>query len=210
MSSTREAAKSFVPSHNSVALALRSDLRLRRRRGGGERMKRGLRIGLGIAGFLGVLAFVEVSAASADRFSGTFRGPHGQFSIHVGSPTYPVGSYAPYGYRVYERPRYGYGFDTPIHYCRPHRLRHSHWVPVRRYQRRWLIIERPSVYVERPYYEGRYDERPYYGDGRYDDRVYADDYRYDDRVYDDDRRYDDRKWRSKRHKHSRDCDHDDD
>mgnify|MGYP003289163131 CR=1 FL=1 len=167
-------------------------------------MKRALRIGLGIAGFLGVLAFVNVSAASADGFSGTFRGPHGQFSIHIGSPTYPVGSYAPYGYRVYERPHYGYGFDTPIHYCRSHRLRHSHWVPVRPYARRWLIIERPGYY-ERPYYERRYDDRVYadgrygYGDRRYSDRR---DYRDFDRKYSK-RRHDDRGWRSKRDKHRR-------
>ena len=172
-------------------------------------MKKSLRIGLGIAGLLGVLALVEVSAASADGFSGTFRGPHGQFSIHIGSPSYPVGAYAPYGYRVYERPRYGYGFDTPIHDCQPHRLRHSHWVPVRRHHQRWLIIQHPGFYAERPYYERRYDDR-------YDDRVYADrryghgdrrysdrrDHRYSDRKYSK-RRHDDRGWRSKRDKHRR-------
>lgn len=190
-------------------------------------MKNGLRIGLGIVGLVAVLAVVEVPAAGAQvGFSGTFRGPHGRFSIDVGSPEYPVGSYAPYGYRVYRRPQYGYGFDTREFHCRPHEIRHSHWVPVRHYQRRWIVVEQPVAYVERPYYESDYygggygdrgyDDGPYdrHADGgRYGDRY--SDRRYDDR-YDDGYR-DDRGWRSgdrrhkkkhHRHEHSRHCHHD--
>lgn len=191
-------------------------------------MNKGLRIGLGIVGVMAVLAVVQVPTAQADGgFSGTFRGPHGQFSIHVGSPSYPAGSWAPYGHRVYRRPSYGYGFDSPAFDCRPHRTRHAHWVPVRRHHSRWLVVEQPVVVVERPYYEPEaygYGDRGYYENRGSDDRYY-DERRYDDRRYDDrryDERYrDDRGWRGgdrrysykekrKSHRHSHYCDHDDD
>jgi len=156
-------------------------------------MKRSTRIGLGVGALAVGLAFAEVSAARAD-FSGTFRGPHGQFSIQIGSPGYPVGSYAPYGHRVYRRARYGYGFDTPSNYCRSHRVRHSHWIPVRRFKRRWVVVEHPIGTVDRGYdrYRGGYD--PYYDDTRYRDRRYEDSNRYEKR----------------RHVHSRSCRHGDD
>ena len=146
-------------------------------------MKKSLRIGLGIVGLVAVSAMVQAPAAKADGFSGTFRGPHGQFSIHIGNPSYPVGSYAPYGHRVYQRSSYGYGFDSPAFYCRSHRTHHGHWVPVRRHQSRWMIVERPIVIV---------DNDRYYGRQGYSDRGYRDNYRYSDRR--NDRRYDDRRY----------------
>lgn len=178
-------------------------------------MKKSRRIGLGIVGLVAVFAMAQPPAAKADGFSGTFRGPHGQFSINIGNPSYPVGSYAPYAHRVYERPRYGYGFDSPSFHCRAHRTRHAHWVPVRRHQSRWLIVERPIVIVDNDGYYGRdgYYDRGYRDDYRYSDRRYDD--RYDDDRYDDDRyeRYDDGRYRrdsryeKKRHKHDRYCEH---
>lgn len=144
-------------------------------------MKRITRIGLGAGALVVGLGFGGVSAARAD-VSGTFRGPHGQISIQIGSPRHPVGSYAPYGHRVYQRPQYGYGFETPYDYCQSHRVRHSHWVPVRQHQRRWIVVQRPILIDDRGYGD-RY--RGY--DSDYDDS------RYRDRRYDDSRRYEKRR-----------------
>lgn len=145
-------------------------------------MKRFTRMGLSIGVLVAGLAFVEVSAARGEHrrpnFSGTFRGPHGQFSIHIGNPAYPVGSHVPYGHRIYRRSRYGYGFDSPAFYCRSHRLRHSHWVPVRRHHRRWVVVAQPVVIVDSgpSYgYPDDYDDG-YYGDGYYGDSGYGDPY----------------------------------
>lgn len=148
-------------------------------------MKQSTRIGLGVGALAIGLAFAQVPAARAD-FSGTFRGPHGRFSIRIGSPGYPVGSYAPYGHRVYRRAHYGYGFDTPVVYCRSHRVRHSHWIPVRRHQRRWIVVDRGNGRDR-----GGYD--PYYDDSRYSDRRYQDSYRYEERR--PSRRHGDDDWR---------------
>jgi hypothetical protein len=94
-------------------------------------------------------------------------GPHGAFSIGVGHPRYAVGSYVPYGYTVIERPHYGHGFWSPAFHCRAHHVRHTHWVPVKRYHSRWVVVDRP-VYaapyahpLERAWGHKRYD--------RYDD-----------------------------------------
>lgn len=156
-------------------------------------MKKIKRIGLGVGALALGLSFAQVPAARAD-FSGTFRGPHGRFSIQIGSPRHPVGSYAPYGHRVYQRANYGYGFDTPVIYCRSHRVQHSHWIPVRRHQRRWIVVQRPIVVVDRGYddrYRGGYD--PYYDDPRYRDRRNEDSYRYEKRR--PSRRHGDDDWR---------------
>lgn len=169
-------------------------------------MNKSSRIGLGIVGLAAVFALAGAPAAKADGFAGTFRGPHGQFSIHIGSPSFPVGSYAPYGHRVYQRSRYGHGFDSPAFYCRSHRTRHAHWIPVRRHARRWLVVERPIVIVDNDRYYGRDD---YYDGG------YRDDYRYSDRHdrydrydhhgrYDDDRYGRDSRYDGKRRKYKRD------
>jgi len=137
-------------------------------------MKQGSRIAT-MAGAL-ALAFLLGGASVArgeherkqrKSFSGTFRGPHGQFSINIGSPGYSAGSYAPYGYPVYRRPSYGYGFESPAFDCRPHRLRHSHWVPVRRYRSRWIVEPRYASYDRHygdPYSGAGYDD-PYSDDG---------------------------------------------
>jgi len=136
------------------------------------------------------LVFLTPSPAQAQvRFEGRFRLPHGEIAVGVGdpypayygSPYFPVGSYVPYGYRVVRRPRLGYGFYSPEFSCRTHHAYHAHWVPVRSYRTRYVVVERP-VYVGGPAYDDGY----YRGD-RYRDR-------YDDRRYDrrDDRRYDQR------------------
>lgn len=101
------------------------------------------------------------------RFEGTFRGPHGVFSIRVGDPAFPTGSYVAHGHRVYSRPHYGRGFA--------HR---SRWILVRRYHSRWVVAEQPLV-VEQPYSYGDEDYR-YGGRGyRYSNRGY----RYSNRGY---------------------------
>lgn len=149
-------------------------------------MKRAFRIGLVSAALAAGLALQGATAASAQiAFEGQFRLPHGRVSIGFGSPAFRVGSYAPYGYGVYSRPRYGYGFDSPAFHCRSHGARHSHWVPVRRHHRRWVIVERPIVVVQKRIHRG--SDYAYCRHGRLDDR--CDDCRYDGHY---DRRYDDR------------------
>jgi hypothetical protein len=143
---------------------------------------------------LGLLAAPRPASAQVS-FEGTFVGPHGAFSIGVGHPRYAVGSYVPHGYRVFHRPRYGYGFWSPAFACRSHHAHHAHWVPVKHYRQRWVVVERPIAYgpysahpLERAWGHDRYD--------RYD--------RYDrhDRYDDDDRRgYGHKK--GKKHKHGK-------
>jgi hypothetical protein len=144
--------------------------------------------------------FLVPSAGQAQvRVEGRFRLPHGDVAVSVGDRyrdpyyggyygyhRYPVGSYVPYGYRVIQRPRYGYGFSSPVFACRVHRAHHSHWVPVRRVRSRWVVVERPVVVVDR----------------RYDDRRYRDDYLHrdapvhgEDPYYDFNREYWDPSWR---------------
>ena len=159
--------------------------------------------------------FLVPSAGQAQvRVEGRFRLPHGDVAVSVGDryrdpysgggyyghSRYPVGSYVPYGYRVIQRPRLGYGFGSPAFACRVHRAHHSHWVPVRRVRTRWVVVERPVVVVERRY-ERRYDD-PYYTGRRYDDRRYRDDYldrdapvHGEDPYYDFNREYWDPSWR---------------
>ncbi len=96
-------------------------------------------------------------------FGGTFRGPHGQFSIGIGSPAFPVGAYVPYSYarRVYLRPDYGYGFYYD-----------SQWIPCEQYGSRWVVIERPVSYG-RGYRRYSRDDFYRHRDGRFygrDDR----------------------------------------
>jgi hypothetical protein len=109
------------------------------------------------------------SARAQVAFGGTFSGPHGVFSIGIGSPAFPVGAYVPYPYvrRVYLRPDYGYGFYYD-----------SRWIPCERYGPRFVVIERPAFYG-RGYSYRRFDRddfyrhrnfRDYDRDGRYWDR----------------------------------------
>ncbi len=208
-------------------------------------MKRAFRIATLGAALGAVSMFLVPSVGQAQvRVEGRFRLPHGDISVGVGdpyygrdpnygggyygSPAYPVGSHVPYGYRVIERPRYGYGFSSPAFACRAHRAHHSHWVPVHRVRSRWVVVEEPVVVVDRRYerrYDDRYstgrryrDDRRYRNDRRYrDDRSYRDDRYRDDHVYGEDPYYDfnreywDRSYGpgAGRHAHSDSCGHDD-
>ena len=146
-------------------------------------MKRSIRNAVAGSALLGALLLGSPAPADAQvRVEGRFRLPHGDIAIGVGdpyyrrgyprvyygSPAYPVGSYVPYGYRVISRPRLGYGFYSPAYFCRVHGVRHSHWVPVRSYGRRYIVVERPIVVVDRRY-DGRvYEDGAYQGDPYYD------------------------------------------
>jgi hypothetical protein len=119
-----------------------------------------------------VLLAVPSSAKAQPAFGGTFRGPHGAFSIDVGPFVPQVGAYVPSPYfdEVYLDPDYGYGFYYD-----------SEWIPCIRYGSRWIIAERPVVYgrgaygygYARPYrsygFEGRrgfQGRREFQGQGR--------------------------------------------
>ena len=178
--------------------------------------------------------FLVPSAGEAQvRVEGRFRLPHGDVAVSVGDryhdrhygrgyyghSRYPVGSYVPYGYRVIQRPRLGYGFASPAFACRSHRAHHSHWVPVRRVRTRWVVVQQPILVVQDGYGRGydRYDRYPTgrrsRDDRRYrDDRVYRNDPVYgEDPYYDFNREYWDRSYGpgGRRHVHTESCDHDD-
>jgi hypothetical protein len=158
-------------------------------------MQKTIRTAVVSAAVAGALLFVAPAPGEAQvRVQGRFRLPHGSISIGVGdpyyrgrysggyygSPAYPIGSYVPSGYRVIRRPRLGYGFYSPAFACRAHRVYHSHWIPVRSYGRRYIVVERPVVVVDR----------------RYDDRYRDDRYYRDDPYYDFNREYWDRDYRN--------------
>ena len=163
-------------------------------------MQRAIRIAVVSVAVVGALLFLAPAPAWAQvRVEGRFRLPHGSISVgvgdpyyrggHYGSPAYPVGSYVPYGYRVIRQPRLGYGFYSPAFACRVHRVYHSHWIPVRSYGRRYVVIERPVYTGDR--YGGPYGRRDYgRGDYRYDRR----DYRSNDPYYNFNREYWDRSY----------------
>jgi len=157
-------------------------------------MQKAIRTAVASAAVVGTLLFLAPAPAEAQvRVEGRFRLPHGNISIGVGDPyyrrgypggyyghsRYPVGSYVPYGYRVIRRPRLGYGFYSPAFVCQVHGVRHAHWVPVRSYGRRYIVVERPVVVVDRGY-----DDRYYRQDGAYSGDPYYDFNReYWDRTY---------------------------
>ena len=136
-------------------------------------MKKAIRLSLVSVVLAGALLVLAPPAQAQVRVEGRFRLPHGSISVGVGdpyyygyrSPAFPIGSYVPYGYRVIRRPRWGYGFY--------HR---SRWIPVRPYGRRYIVVERPIVVVDRrppcqP--DGAYCGDPYYDFNReYWDRSY--------------------------------------
>jgi hypothetical protein len=152
-------------------------------------MKKALRNGVVGAVLAGSLLFLAPAPGEAQvRVEGRFRLPHGDVAIGVGDPDYrrgypgvyygysryPVGSYVPYGYRVIRQPRLGYGFYSPVFFCRTHGIRHEHWIPVRLYGRRYVVVQSPVVVVDR-----RDDSRgdPYYDFNReYWDRSYHNPY----------------------------------
>ena len=165
------ADKAFIPSYIPLALALPFPITpLEERRE--VKMRKTIRIVVGGAALAAAVAFFVPSTAQAQlRFYGRFPVPHGSFSIGVGDPYYrgygyygygafPVGSYVPYGYRVIYEPTLGYGFYSPAFYCGPHRVYHSHWVPVRRYGPRYIVVRRPFY---GGYYGDGYSRRPFYG-----------------------------------------------
>ena len=152
-------------------------------------MKRVIRIAAGAAVLAGGLAIAGAATANAQvRIGGAFRLPHGVISFSVGDPYFPVGSYVPYGYEVYDDPYYGYGFAYE-----------DRWIPCEPHGRRWVVMERPTYYGRRDY---RYDRYSRYD--RYQSERWARRYRRDDR-YQSDRRYDryqsdrrDDRWRGDR------------
>jgi hypothetical protein len=160
-------------------------------------MNKAIRVPIFAAAVAALVVSLTPSAAQAQvRFEGRFRLPHGDIAVGVGdpyyygAPAYPIGSYVPYGYRVIEDPYLGHGFYGPANFCRVHRIRHAHWIPVRRHSARWVVIERPH-FTER--YYRRYDDR------RYSDRRYSrrDGRRYSgDPYYDFNRMYWDRSYRN--------------
>lgn len=170
--SRKEACKSFSSSCIALAPALRFlSLTRAEMRGLEVRMKKAIHIALVAAAAAAAILFSAPSAQAQVRVEGRFRLPHGDIAfgvgdpyVYYGAPAYPIGSYVPYGYRVIEDPRFGHGFYSPAFGCRVHHVRHRHWIPVRRYATRWVVIERP-------YFGGRYDRR---GDTyrRYDGRRY--------------------------------------
>ncbi|HYK41220.1 MAG TPA: hypothetical protein VE007_02445 [Thermoanaerobaculia bacterium] len=94
-------------------------------------MNKAFRIGLVSATLVAGLAFVGAKPASAQvHFSASFPLPHGR--LVIGHPSFRVGGFVPFGYRVYARPGYGYGF-----------LYRDRWIPVRRYSDRWIVCESP-------------------------------------------------------------------
>jgi hypothetical protein len=135
-------------------------------------MKKALRFGVPGAVLAGSLLFLAPASGEAQvHVRGRVPLPHGSISFNIGDPyyrggygyygysRYPVGSYVPYGFRVIRQPRLGYGFYSPVFFCRTHRLRHAHWVPVRSYGRRYIVIERPIVVIGDRAVIGRPPER---------------------------------------------------
>jgi hypothetical protein len=92
-----------------------------------------------------VLLSVPGSAKAQVAFGGTFRGPHGAFSIGVRPFVPRVGLFVPSPFydQVSLDPDYGYGFYYD-----------SQWIPCIRYGSRWIIAER-SVFHGRPVISGR-------------------------------------------------------
>jgi hypothetical protein len=164
-------------------------------------MRAGIRIAIASAALTAGLALTGASQAQAQvAFHGSFPVRHGRVSIGIGHPRFRVGTYVPRGYRVYQRPSYGYGFAY-----------RDRWIPVRRYRSQWMICERPYVVGDayaggygygggygddRNYRRHRCDDRCDRNDSRHrgHDRYDRDDNRNDGRRYDqDDDRYDDRR-----------------
>ena len=147
-------------------------------------MKKALRNGVVGAVLAGSLLFLAPAPGEAQvHVGGRVALPHGSISFDVGDPyyrgsygyyRYPVGSYVPYGYRVIRQPRLGYGLYSPVFFCRTHGIRHSHWIPVRSYGRRYIVVESPIVAVDR---RDGYRGDPYYDFNReYWDRSYHNPY----------------------------------
>ncbi len=113
---------------------------------------------LAVAAIATVLVALPSPANAQVAFGGTFRGPHGSFSIGVGGFEPIIGAYVPSPYvdQIYYLPDYGYGFYYD-----------NEWVPCQQYGSGWVISAAP-FFVERPFvrrygYSRPYYTRPYYG-----------------------------------------------
>lgn len=153
-------------------------------------MNKAFRIALASATMVAGLAVAGAKPAQAQvEFHGSFPLPHGRLTI--GHPSFRVGGFVPFGYRVYSRPGYGYGF-----------LYRSRWIPVRRYSDRWVVCESPEYaygydggydddYAYDPGYVVEYSTPRYYGYPHF----YAPDYGYRYRhEWRRDRGWDHRRW----------------
>jgi len=113
-------------------------------------MKRTFRIALASVAMVAGLALAGSKPAKA-QVSVSVPLPHGR--LVIGHPAFHTGAYVPYGYHVYARPGYGYGF-----------LYRSRWIPVRRYSNQWVVVASPAyAYGYSPDYA--YDGYDGYGDG---------------------------------------------
>ena len=109
---------------------------------------------LAVAAIAAVLLALPSSANAQVAFGGTFRGPHGSFSIGVGGFEPIVGAYVPSPYvdQIYYLPDYGYGFYYD-----------NDWVPVEQYGSGWVISGSP-FFVERPFVRSYgFYSRPFFG-----------------------------------------------
>ncbi len=107
---------------------------------------------LAAAAIATVLVALPSSANAQVAFGGTFRGPHGSFSIGVGGFEPIIGAYVPSPYvdQIYYLPDYGYGFYYD-----------NEWVPCEQYGSGWVIAGSP-FFIERPFVRGYGYSRPYY------------------------------------------------
>ena len=119
-----------------------------------------LTAGLAVTGASQAKAGIEIGSVLNAGHSRT------SVSIRIGHPSFVVGAYVPRGYRVYNRPNYGYGFTY-----------RNRWIPVRQYRSTWRVCDRPYVA-----YGGGYD--------RHDRYSRHDRYDRDDRWSDQCNRYD--------------------
>ena len=155
----REPEKAFVFSASRLAPGLRffGDCPAAIRGGGRDEKRISRRAGDRRGGSRCCLAGAPPAQAQVG-FRGSFPLPHGRLSIGFGDPHFRVGSYAPFSYRVYAHPRYGYGY----------RYR-SRWIPVRRYRSRWIVVARPVVvepyYTDFGYFRDGYPGYAYFGYG---------------------------------------------
>ena len=106
-------------------------------------MTKAFRIALASATMVAGLAVAGAKPAKAQvEFHGSIPLPHGR--LVIGHPSFRVGGFVPFGYRVHSRPGYGYGF-----------LYRSRWIPVRRYTNRWVVCDSPEYAYG---YDGGYND----------------------------------------------------
>jgi len=93
-----------------------------------------------VLGLAGSLVLARPAAASGS-LGVVVAAPHATVALAIGHPAFPVGFVVrpPYASRVFYRPRFGYGFWTPVAPCAIHGARHAHFVPVRHYRTGWIV-----------------------------------------------------------------------